>query len=190
MLASRSPQRDAILRQLKIPFRVHVSGFGELGEGTDARALAEANARGKAHAALAHTRLGAGELVLGVDTVVVLEGRVFGKARDADEALHFVTALAGATHTVISGLCLTDGERAEVGSASTDVTFRSLDDAAAASYIATGEWHDRAGAYAIQGIGSALVSRVEGDYWNVVGLPVALLLERLAALGSPPFSWL
>jgi septum formation protein len=154
-----------------------------------------ANAVGKAREVAGRESTGPvlepGHLVLGVDTVVVLDERVLGKPADAAEAAAFVGALAGRRHDVVSGLCLLDsGGDAWTGHARTTVTFRALSSAAVAGYVATGEWRERAGAYAIQGVGSALVSAVAGDYWNVVGLPVALLLDGLKQFGVTPFSWL
>ena len=165
VLASRSPQRAAILRQLEVPFRVAPSRHDE--------------------------SLVAGDLVLGVDTVVVLDRRVLGKAATSAAAVAFVGALSGRRHEVVSGVCLLGpGGRVWTGHARTTVTFRALAAEAVATYVATGEWRERAGAYAIQGVGSALVSAVAGDYWNVVGLPVALLLDGLDQFGVTPFSWL
>ena len=130
------------------------------------------NARRKARAVR-------GERVLGVDTAVVLDGRVFGKPRDEEEAQGFLRCLAGRRHEVLSGICLRAGreERSEV--ATTRVRFRSLAPAELDWYLASGEWRERAGGYAIQGRGAALVAEIEGDYWNVVGLPVPALI-RLA----------
>jgi septum formation protein len=131
-----------------------------------------------------------GELVLGVDTVVVSEGEILGKARDEAEAVRFVRRLAARRHEVYSGLYVTSRKIAVASHSVTGVTFRSLTDGEVAAYIGSGEWQGRAGAYAIQGIGSALVQRVDGDYFNVVGLPVAELLRLLASFGVTPFSWL
>jgi septum formation protein len=118
-----------------------------------------------------------GRLVLGVDTLVALDGTVYGKPADAREARTTLRTLSGREHAVIGGLCLRRGEESRTGVATTLVRFRTLDDALIDAYLDTGEWRDRAGAYAIQGRGAALVERIEGDYFNVVGLPVALLLE-------------
>lgn len=190
VLASRSPQRSALLTQLAIPFRVEVSWHDEdLHHGRPAYTV-ESNARGKAREVLDRIRLLPGELVLGVDTVVVLDERVLGKAAGEQEAVAYLRLLAGRTHEVHSGLHLGSREHAVTTSAVTAVTFRALDDAALAAYVGCGEWRERAGAYAIQGIGSALVERVDGDYFNVVGLPVPALLEALAEFGVQPFSWL
>jgi septum formation protein len=193
VLASRSPQRSAILAQLGVPFRVVPSCHDETLVSGDAVATVVANARGKA-AEVAGREAGgnaAGELVLGVDTVVVLDGRVLGKAVSAAQAADFLHALSGRRHVVESGLCLIGGDGRDWSAhARTAVTFRALAPDEVSAYVATGEWRERAGAYAIQGYGSALVTAVEGDYWNVVGLPVPMLLEGFAHFGVAPFSWL
>ena len=118
-----------------------------------------------------------GELVLGVDTVVASEGRIWGKPADERAAREALRALGGKTHEVVSGIALVRGRRVREAVAVTQVTFRSLSDDAIARYVATGEWRERAGGYAIQERGGALVRRIEGDYLNVVGLPVATLLD-------------
>jgi septum formation protein len=116
--------------------------------------------------------------VVGVDTVVALDGRIYGKPAGEQEAAATLRALSGRTHAVVSGLAI----GREVSAATTLVTFRTLRPEVVEWYLATGEWRDRAGGYAIQGRGAALVARIEGDYLNVVGLPVALLLDRLPGL--------
>ncbi|HZL65296.1 MAG TPA: Maf family protein [Thermoleophilia bacterium] len=190
VLASRSPQRKTLLEQLRIPFRIVVSDHEEGGLDGDPAHTVQQNARGKAEEVLAREELRPGELVLGVDTVVVSDGEILGKARDAAEASSFVRRLAARRHEVYSGLYLTTRKLALATHAVTGVTFRSLTDAELEAYISSGEWRDRAGAYAIQGIGSALVAAVDGDYFNVVGLPVAELQRLLAGFGVTPFSWL
>jgi septum formation protein len=190
VLASRSPQRKLLLEQLGIPFRIVVSEHDEGTRDGDPAHTVQQNARGKAEDVLASVDLRPGELVLGVDTVVVSGGEILGKARDEAEAAQYVRRLAARRHEVFSGLYLTSRKLALASHAVTGVTFRSFTDAEVDAYIACGEWRDRAGAYAIQGIGSALVRRVDGDYFNVVGLPVAELLRLLAAFGVTPFSWL
>jgi septum formation protein len=174
VLASRSPQRSAILTQLGVPFEARPADVEEL-EAGEAHAVAAENARRKAVAIGANTD----ELVLGVDTVVSLDGAIYGKPADAEAAVATLLTLAGRTHEVVSGLCLSGSEPV---TDVTRVTFRELDDAAIRAYVATGEWEGRAGGYAIQGRGAALVRRIEGDYLNVVGLPVAALLDRLPDL--------
>ena len=190
VLASRSPQRKHLLEQLGVPFRIVVSDHDEgVTDGNPAHTVQQ-NARGKAEEVLAREHVEPGELVLGVDTVVVSDGEILGKARDEEEAARYVRRLAAGTHEVYSGLYLTSRKVALASHCITSVTFRSLTDAELAAYIACGEWRDRAGAYAIQGIGSGLVQRVDGDYFNVVGLPVAELVRLLATVGVAPFSWL
>ena len=171
-LASRSPQRRAILEQLGVQFEVVPADVDEVTQG-DPPAVVIQNALRKARAV-------EGERVLGVDTEVVLDGRVYGKAADEREAETFLRRLSGRTHEVWSGiaLCGPTGEE-RTGTACTHVRFRLLEQADIDAYVATGEWRERAGAYAIQGRGAALVEGIEGDYWNVVGLPVAELI-RLA----------
>ncbi|MGH2781633.1 MAG: Maf family protein, partial [Thermoleophilaceae bacterium] len=124
-----------------------------------------------------------GERVLGADTAVVLDGRIFGKPADAGEAETFLRRLSGRAHEVMGGIAVRepDGqERSDV--AVTRVRFRRLERRELDWYLATGEWRERAGAYAIQGRGAALVEEIEGDYWNVVGLPVAALLRLVPDL--------
>jgi septum formation protein len=171
VLASGSPQRRAILEQLGVEFRVVVPEVEELTEG-DPRAMVVANALRKARAV-------DGTRVLGVDTTVVLDGRVFGKPADANEAATFLHRLSGRTHEVWSGIALLEDGGQRSGHATTRVHFRLLEHSDIDWYLASGEWRDRAGAYAIQGRGSALVESIDGDFWNVVGLPVPELL-RLA----------
>ena len=193
MLASRSPQRSAILAQLGVPFRVVPSRHDESLVAGDAVATVVANARGKALEVAGREAAGLapGDLVLGVDTVVVLDERVLGKASSSAQAAAYLNELSGRRHLVESGLCLIGaGGRTWSAHARTAVTFRALAPQDVSAYLATQEWRERAGAYAIQGVGSALVSAVEGDYWNVVGLPVALLLDGFAQFGVAPFSWL
>jgi septum formation protein len=174
VLASRSPQRRAILEQLGVGFRVEEPRAEELEQGAPGELVVE-NARRK-------VRSVHGERVLGVDTAVALDGRIFGKPADADEAQAHLRALSGRTHEVHSGLCLRDGGRELTAAAVTSVAFRALGPSELDRYVDTGEWRERAGGYAIQGRGAALVTRIEGDYLNVVGLPVAALVELAPGL--------
>jgi septum formation protein len=174
-LASTSPQRRAILEQLRIPFEVVAPDYVEDDPpDADATELVRRHAEGKARSV--H---GEGRITLGVDTTVLLDGRVYAKAADPDEARHMLNELSGRTHTVVSGLCLLGLGEEIVAHELTDVTFRLLTPALVASYVESGEWEGRAGAYAIQGLGGRLVGRIEGDYLNVVGLPAALLVTLL-----------
>lgn len=178
ILASRSPQRRAILEQLGIPFSVVVPGVDELEQGP-ADEVAVVNARRKAEAVAA---LHPDALVLGADTVVCLEGMLYGKPSGAEEAGEMLRALSGHRHEVIGGLCLTGGGRTLTIAARTAVRFRKLSEELIGWYVESGEWRERAGGYAIQGRGAALVAEIDGDYLNVVGLPVAALLEQAPEL--------
>lgn len=173
VLASRSPQRRAILEQLGISFSVEVPQVEELEEGPPHEVALE-NAYRKAAAIAGESTNGP---VLGVDTVVSLGARLYGKPADPDDARATLAALAGRRHAVISGVCLIVDGRPRTAAASTWVQFRALDERLIDWYVASGEWRERAGGYAIQGRGAALVAAIEGDYLNVVGLPVATLLE-------------
>lgn len=183
ILASRSPQRRAILEQLGVRFEVRPADVEELRDGPPAEVALE-NARRKATAAAAEELpSGApGRLVLGADTVVALDDRLYGKPHDADAARWTLAALSGRRHRVIGGICLIERGRARSAMASTEVEFRELDQALIDWYLATEEWRDRAGGYAIQGRGAALVGAIKGDYLNVVGLPLSALLELEPAL--------
>jgi septum formation protein len=178
LLASTSPRRRDILEQLGIPFDVVAPEYEEHdAPGTNPVELVREHARGKARSVAAQ----AGDRpVLGVDTDVLLDGRVYGKAADAAEAERMLEELAGRTHEVVSGLCLLTPAWEELHHQITRVTFRELTPRDLATYVASGEWEGRAGAYAIQGLGAALVERIDGDYLNVVGLPAALLVRLLA----------
>ena len=170
LLASVSPQRRTILEQLRIPFDVVAPDYEEKGDDP------VEHAAGKARSVD-----GGDQPVLGVDTIVVCDGRVLGKPADAGEAERMLETLAGKTHEVVSGLCLRTPAWEELHRDVTRVTFRPLTPRDLANYLVAGEWENRAGAYAIQGLGAGLVERVEGDYLNVVGLPAALLVRLLAA---------
>jgi septum formation protein len=174
ILASRSPQRRAILQQLGIRFEVVVPEVEEIEDG-DPRGLVIENALRKARAV--H-----GELVLGVDTTVVVDGRSYGKPGDREEATRVIRMLSGREHDVWSGIAVKrDGEEA-TAAACTRVRFRTVDEALLRWYLDSGEWQGRAGGYAIQGRGAALVEAVDGDFWNVVGLPVPELLKMAPEL--------
>ncbi|HEY1366046.1 MAG TPA: Maf family protein [Gaiellaceae bacterium] len=178
LLASTSPQRRAILEQLGIPFDVVPPRYEEDDTKTaDPVAMVRDHARGKARSVADE----AGDRpVLGVDTAVVLAGRVFGKPADAGDAERMLETLGGQRHAVISGLCLVTPGWEFLDADTTFVTFRRLTPRDLAVYVASGEWRNRAGGYAIQGLGAALVQRLDGDYLNVVGLPAALLVRVLA----------
>jgi len=169
VLASTSPQRRAILTQLRIPFEVVPPAFEELpGTGPLERAAGKARSVDAGH-----------RPVLGVDTEVLVDGFLLGQPASAAEAQEMLASLAGRSHEVVSGLCLRTPDWEELESVTTLVTFRRLSVRELATYVEAGEWKGRAGAYAIQGFGASLIERIDGDYLNVVGLPAALLLRLL-----------
>jgi septum formation protein len=170
VLASASPQRRAILAQVGIPFVVRPAGVDEV-EAGEPREVAEENARRKALAVTS-------ALTLGADTVVALGAELFGKPGHVGEAGAFLSRLSGRTHEVVGGIALAaDGAVVCAAVEVTRVRFRSLSPALVDWYLSTEEWRERAGGYAIQGAGAALVAGIEGDYLNVVGLPLARLLD-------------
>jgi len=167
LLASTSPQRRAILEQLGIPFDVIAPKYDERDvEAQNALRIVQEHAQGKARSVVDDAD---GRPVIGVDTAVVLGGEVFGKPGDAGEAERMLERLSGQRHAVISGLCLLTPGWEFVDADTTLVTVRTLTPRDLAAYVASGEWENRAGAYAIQ-----------GDYLNVVGLPASLLVRILA----------
>jgi septum formation protein len=181
VLASQSPRRSEILRQAGIPFTVRVADVDESplpGEMPPAyvRRLAEAKAR----AVLAAPD----ETVLGADTTVVIDGEILAKPADAADARRMLALLSARRHEVLTGICLRRGEQAVCDHAVTAVVFAPLTEREIAEYVASGEPMDKAGAYAIQGLASKFVERIEGDYFNVMGLPVALLYRKLKSAQS------
>lgn len=186
LLASRSPQRRALLGLLGVEFRVVVSGVPERTDGADAQGLVVANARAKARDVAARSGVPVAGAVLGADTEVVQDGRVLGKPADADAAAAAIAGLAGRTHEVVTGVVLISGTGEQTACSVTRVTFRGLSAEEIAWYVATGEWRDRAGGYAIQGAGAVLCSEIDGDLATVVGLPVARVAEMLINAGIWP----
>jgi len=182
ILASASPRRAELLARLGLSFRVAPSGIPEDGlDGESPAAHAERLSREKAARV---SKAFPGSLVLAGDTVVVRDGTVLGKPSSVEDAVAMLCSLSGRSHRVISGLALAfplGGIRS--GYLATEVTFRSFDEAFARRYAETGEPMDKAGAYGIQGFGSALVERIEGDYHTVMGLPLPLFLDLLAEGG-------
>jgi nucleoside triphosphate pyrophosphatase len=176
LLASTSPQRTAILHQLRIPHEIVAPDYEEDDPpDADPVELVRRHAIEKARSVAPDERP-----VLAVDTAVALDGRVYAKPADEEEAFEMLDALSGRTHVVVSGLCLRTVAWEFVDHAETRVTFRALTPREIGFYVASGEWEGRAGGYAIQGLGASLVDRVEGDYLNVVGLPGAVLVRLLA----------
>jgi septum formation protein len=179
ILASASPRRQELLRNAAIRFEAQPADIDEtplIDE--SARDCAERLAREKA---ITVSRKRPHDHVLGADTIVVIDKTILGKPRDAADAAHMLRLLSGRTHEVITGVCIADSTAGDMEQASetTRVTMRELSDDEIRDYIATGEPMDKAGAYAIQGIASRWIPRIEGDYSNVVGLPVALVYSML-----------
>jgi septum formation protein len=177
ILASSSPRRRQLLESAGIDFRAVEPDVEELTEGRPEEVVVE-NARRKALAGL--DRAADGDLVLGSDTEVVLDGRVLGKAEDERGARAHLETLSGRTHTVLTSIVLVPASRAgeeRWGVERAEVTFRDLEKATLDLYLGSGEWRGRAGAYAIQGLGAILVDRLEGDFSAVIGLSLRLLFD-------------
>ena len=181
VLASQSPRRSELLAKAGFAFRVRARPVEEVRrEGEAARDYAVRLARAKAEAAWE----GGEEIVLGADTVVVLGEAVLEKPRDASDARAMLAALSGREHTVITGICLRHTQGEIVDSDSTEVQFAELEAGEIEAYVASGEPMDKAGAYAIQGVASKFVERIEGCYFNVMGLPVPLVYRHWKSLHS------
>lgn len=183
VLASRSPRRRQLLEQMGLrDFRIVCSDADETASpGLTPPALVEALSARKA-AAVQHAAA-AGDLIIAADTVVALDGQVLGKPADGPDAFAMLSALSGRRHQVYTGLTVVCGAQRLTEHEVTAVTFRSLSSAEICAYIATGEPMDKAGAYGIQGRGALFVEGIEGDYYNVMGLPVCRLGRILARLG-------
>jgi len=181
VLASASPRRQELLRQAGIPFAVQPAHIPEDAlPGESAVGCAERLARAKA---LAVASLRPDDAVLGADTVVVIDDQILGKPADTADAMRMLRLLSGRTHQVITGVCLAHSGRCSVSSETTSVTMSEISEEEIASYVSSGEPMDKAGAYAIQGLASRWIPRIEGDYSNVVGLPVALVYRMLQLAG-------
>ncbi len=186
ILASASPRRRELLASAGLSFSVEPSQADESPHpGEDAAAYARRVATEKAREVATRARArGDARPVLAADTTVVVDGELLGKPRDQAEARSMLERLSGRPHQVITGTCLIDAGGAELTDAIfTEVRFRALEEEDLARYLASGEWRDKAGAYAIQGHAACLVSSICGSYTNVVGLPLAEVVEALAWIG-------
>lgn len=182
VLASASPRRQELLRNAGITFEVQPSNIREDAQpGEPAKDCAERLAREKA---LEVASRFPNDTVLGADTVVVVDGEMLGKPADPADAVRMLRLLSGRDHHVITGVCLVADGQSFVASETTLVTVNKITDQEIVDYVATGEPMDKAGAYAIQGIASRWIPRIEGDYCNVVGLPLALVFRMLREIGS------
>jgi septum formation protein len=186
VLASASPRRQELLRNAGIAFEVQPANIAEDPlPGESAKACAERLAREKAlTVARQRPHNKDNDIVLGADTVVVVDGQLLGKPADAADAVRMLRMLSGRKHQVITGVCLVVSGKPSVSSETTVVTVNELTDQDIVDYVASGEPMDKAGAYAIQGIASRWIPRIEGDYGNVVGLPVALVFRMLREISS------
>ncbi|HZI21245.1 MAG TPA: nucleoside triphosphate pyrophosphatase [Gemmatimonadales bacterium] len=183
ILASGSPRRRELLEMLGLPFRAVAPEVDESRHASEQpEALVTRLACDKARAVAAREP---GALVLAADTTVVLRGRVFEKPADAAEAVDMLRRLQGRKHQVLTAVAVAQDGRLEHALDVTDVTFRKLSDATIEEYVATGEPLDKAGAYAIQGKGAALVEGIRGDFFGVMGMPLRLALDLLARFGVP-----
>ena len=183
VLASGSPRRTQLLTLIDLPHEVDPAHVDEIPlAGESPRAMAERLARAKATAVAARHP---GRDVLAADTVVVLDGEILGKPADAREAAATLRRLSGREHVVITAVALARDAQVWERRDETRVRFRSLSDETIAAYVATGEPLDKAGAYGLQGYGSVLVERIEGDPFGVIGLPLRLVADLLAAAGRP-----
>ena len=183
ILASASPRRERVLRSLGVDFEVRPSRVEEeMHPELPPAELVMLNARLKAEAIAAESSTG---LVIGADTAVFIDHHILGKPADFDDALRMLGILNGRTHQVYTGLAVVDATsgRMEQDSAKTDVTFRQMSEEELAAYARRINPLDKAGAYAIQGLGSLIVERVDGCYYNVVGLPVVVLDDLLKRFG-------
>jgi septum formation protein len=182
ILASRSPRRREILERAGMEFEVRAPDVDEtVAAGETPGRYVRRLARAKAEA----VPLRPGSVVLGADTVVVVDGRILGKPADADEAARMLGRLAGRWHQVVTGICLRSAASLSVDAETTRVRLTVLTEDQIRLYVASGEPLDKAGAYAIQGLASKFIDRIEGCYFNVVGLPMALVYRRLCALAGP-----
>lgn len=178
VLASQSPRRAEILTTAGYEFTVRTADTDEtVAELLSPAETVETLARRKALA----VEIGADELILAADTVVALDGAVLGKPKDKADAFRMLRLLSGRTHEVCTGVCLRTKETVDAFSVCTRVTFHTLTDREIENYLATGEPFDKAGAYGIQGRGCLLVKEIEGDYFNVVGLPISEVHRRILA---------
>lgn len=181
ILASQSPRRRELLSSIGYEYEVCPADVDEsVPEGTDSLCVPEMLSRKKALAVLKDNP---DAVVIGSDTVVICEGRILGKPESEEEAAMMLRLLSGKKHKVATGLCVCSNEKTRSLVSVTDVCFFELSEALIDSYIKTGEPMDKAGAYGIQGIGSALVKKIDGDYFTVMGLPVAATARLLSQFG-------
>ncbi len=186
ILASRSPRRREILSSLGLPFEVVTSEADENSTVTDPHRLVEELARRKGEAVRDHLKEMGRDLsqtvIIASDTVVAIDGEILGKPHDREDAARMLRLYSGRTHEVVSGICLIAGDRIASAHEVTEVEFDVMDEETVLRYVSTTEPYDKAGAYAIQGLASAYIKGIHGDYFNVVGLPVHCMNQLHKAL--------
>lgn len=178
ILASQSPRRKSLLKQMGLDFRVIPSAVSEEIDESDPIKMVQKLAQAKAQEVALLQKEG---LVIGADTIVVFDKQILGKPEDEEDAFHMLSTLSGKEHQVITGVAVIEAATGKVivAAEKTKVLFEKLTEDTIANYIATKEPMDKAGAYAIQGLGGVLVKRIEGCYFNVVGLPIGKLVQML-----------
>ena len=182
ILASQSPRRREILEHAGIPFEVRATGVPEeIQEGEMPINYVLRLARAKAAAV-------EGDLVLGADTIVVVDEHILEKPRDAADALRMLRILSGREHSVVTGICLRSGDAYMTDAVETRVRFVLMSQDEMEAYVASGEPMDKAGGYAIQGLASKYIDRIDGDYFNVVGLPIHRVYAMIKAIGVREFN--
>ncbi|MGM7636520.1 Maf family protein [Bacillus sp. Hm123] len=183
ILASSSPRRKELLQRIGLPFTVIVSEVDEtISHPMSSEETVRQLASRKAHAVAKHHEQA---VVIGADTIVVLDEEILGKPKDRSEAKRMLSKLSGREHSVYTGVTIVQGKKEHVFYEKTNVTFWELSDEEVEAYLDSGEPFDKAGAYGIQGIGAVLVKKIDGDYFSVVGLPVASLYRQLQRFGLP-----
>ncbi len=180
ILASSSPRRKELLKTAGVEFEVHVKDVDEsIPEGTPPAEAAKMTAAKKAAVIASEYK---NDIVIGADTIVVANGRILGKPKDEADAAEMLRMLSGIEHEVITGVCIKCDESSHFFAQTSKVKFYDLTDEEIRAYVASGEPMDKAGSYGIQGLGCTLVERIEGDYFNIVGLPVAEVCRKIKTL--------
>ena len=178
ILASSSPRRRELMQMVGLKFIVSTTNCNEVTDETDPEKLTMEIAKRKAMCA----RHSEEDIIISADTIVYFDGKIIGKPRDADHAKNILKRLAGKTHTVYTGVCIKKNDDVETFCAKTDVTFFDISEKFIDNYVASGEALDKAGAYGIQGKGALFVERIDGDYYSVMGLPIAAVVRKIKKL--------